>query len=394
MPSSSEILQAMVFALPWIVAPILAVVRQRTTRSLDDYSEMPTEPVEQVSVILPARNESAHIAACIASLRATSWPRVQIIVVDDHSTDSTGALARAAGNGDSRVTVADAPTLPDGWFGKQWACFAGASIATGSYLLFTDADTRHAPDLIGRLVRAQKERNASLISVAGTQTMNSFWEYAIQPAVFALLLTRFGGTVEMENAKRSVDVIANGQCLMFTRAAYEFIGGHEAVRATVAEDLMLAQTVHAHGLRVSLVLGANQLSTHMYDGLAAIIKGWMKNVYAGGRLAMWGGQFGRLIFPFALIGGPLAMVAPFLGLVYVSIAKLSGHNPGTAMVVWSTLGSLFMLWFFAAINKLARGARWRVLLVPLGMLVFAGICVAAVVRGQTVEWKGRTYRAA
>ncbi|MDQ6611410.1 MAG: glycosyltransferase, partial [Gemmatimonadota bacterium] len=277
---SSEFLLAVVLALPWIIAPVLAVLRQRSTRSLDDYSEWAVEPIDRVSVILPARNESAHVAACVASLRATSWRDVEIIVIDDHSTDGTGVLARAAGGGDSRITVVDAPDLPDGWFGKQWACHTGAARATGTYLLFTDADTRHAPDLIGRLVNAQKARNASLISVAGTQSMHSFWEYAIQPAVFALLLARFGGTTEMEQATRSVDVIANGQCLMFTRQAYDLIGGHAAVRATVAEDLMLAQTTHARGLRVSLVLGTSQLSTHMYSGLREIVRGWMKNVYA------------------------------------------------------------------------------------------------------------------
>ncbi len=380
-------------ALPWIVAPIVAVIRQRATKSLDDYSAMPVAPVQRVSVVLPARNEAVHIAECVASLRATSWPDVEIIVVDDHSTDGTGALARGAGGDDARVRVIDAPDLPNGWFGKQWACYAGAKVASGSLLLFTDADTRHAPDLISRMVRARAERDASLLSVAGTQTMNSFWEYAVQPAVFALLLARYGGTTQMEAAKRSVDVIANGQCLMLTRVAYDAIGGHESVRATVAEDLMLAQRTHAHGLRVSLVLGTNQLSTRMYDGLGAIVRGWMKNVYAGGRLAMWGGKFGRLIFPLALVAAPLAMVAPFLGFIYAAIETAFGNfMPG--VLVWGGLGSLTMLWFFAAVNKFARGAMWRVLFVPLGVLVFVGICVGAVVRGQTVEWKGRTYRAA
>ena len=394
MLTTPEFVRATVFALPWIVAPIQAVFRQRATRSLDDYSEVPVEPVDRVSVVLPARNEAAHIAECVASLRTTTWPDVEIIVVDDHSTDGTGLLARKAADGDARVRVIDAPDLPAGWFGKQWACHAGAQIATGQLLLFTDADTRHAPDLIARMVRARNERDASLLSVAGTQTMNSFWEHAIQPAVFALLLARFGGTTQLETAKRSTDVIANGQCLMFTREAYESIGGHESVRATVAEDLMLAQRTHAHGLRVSLVLGTKQLSTRMYDGLGAIVRGWMKNVYAGGRLAMWGGKFGRLVFPFALIGAPVIMVAPFLGVLYVGIATVFGHPVSSVLALWSALASIGMLWFFSRVNTFAREASWRVLLVPLGMLVFAGICIGAVVRGQTVQWKGRTYRAA
>ncbi|MEP6762739.1 MAG: glycosyltransferase [Gemmatimonadaceae bacterium] len=394
MLTTPSLFRAIVFALPWIAAPIRAVFRQRGTKSLDDYSEVPAEPIARVSVILPARNEAAHIAECVASLRETTWPDVEITVIDDHSTDGTGMLARKAAGHDKRIRVIDAPDLPAGWFGKQWACHAGAQMASGQLLLFTDADTRHAPDLIARMVRARAERDASLISVAGTQIMNSFWEHAIQPAVFAILMARFGGTKQLEAAKRSTDVIANGQCLMFVRDAYEAIGGHESVRGTVAEDLMLAQRTHAHGFRVSLVLGTNQLSTHMYDGLGAIVRGWMKNVYAGGRMAMWGGKFGRLLFPFALVGAPLTMIAPFLGGSYVAVTGALGHSVSVTLALWSALGSTGMLWFFSRANTFARESTWRVLLVPLGMLVFAGICVGAVIRGQTVEWKGRTYRAA
>ena len=393
MLTTAQTIRAFVFASPWIVTPILAVFRQRATRSLDDYSAVPQKPVVRVSVVLPARNEASHIADCVASLRSTSWPDVEIIIVDDHSTDDTASLARGAAQGDARVRVIACPDLPVGWFGKQWACHAGAQLATGQLLLFTDADTRHAPDLIPRMLSARAERGASLISVAGTQTMHSFWEHAIQPAVFAILLARFGGTTQLETAKRSTDVIANGQCLMFTREAYDAIGGHESVRATVAEDLMLAQRTHAHGLRVSLVLGTNQLSTRMYDGLGAIVRGWMKNVYAGGRLAMWGGKFGRLLFPIALIGAPLTLVAPFLALVYVAVLATLGQPVSNTLALWSALASVGMLWFFSRVNTFAREKTWRVLFVPLGMLMFAGICIGAVIRGQTVEWKGRTYRA-
>ncbi|MEO7999244.1 MAG: glycosyltransferase family 2 protein [Gemmatimonadaceae bacterium] len=394
MPSAREFLIGLLLSSPWLLFPMVAVRRQQRSVSLDDYDKKSDVPnPERVSIVLPARNEAEHIVACLETLRATTWPNVEIVVVNDHSTDGTGDLARAVAQNDPRLTVIDAPDLPSGWFGKQWACHCGMQHTTGSLLLFTDADTRHAPDLVARLVHARESRHADLMSVAGAQAMLSFWERAIQPAVFAILLARYGGTVEIENARRSVDVIANGQCFLITRAAYNTIGGHESVKDTVAEDLMIGQRVRAAGLKVSLVIGTEQLSTRMYDGFGTIVRGWMKNVYAGGRLSMPGGLIGRIIFPFILVGGPLFIVAPFIAAIILLVAAAFHITAAPAIIIWSVISTIALLWFLGAINAFAKTEKWRVVFVPIGMIVFAGICAAAVIRGSSVEWKGRTYRA-
>ncbi|MGV3710356.1 MAG: glycosyltransferase [Gemmatimonas sp.] len=392
-----DVLIATGLALPWIVVPLVAVARQRRTVTLDDFSATPVENsiaprVERVSIVLPARNEAAHIASCVRTLRETSWPDVEIIVVNDHSDDDTAALAIAAADGDPRVQVIDAPDLPSGWFGKQWACHTGAQRASGSLLLFTDADTRHAPDLIPRVVRARAARQADLLSVAGNQEMVSFWERTIQPAVFIILLTRFGGTREIETAKHPADVIANGQCFMMPRASYDAVGGHAAVRDTVAEDLMMAQRTHRLGLRVSLVLGVNQLSTRMYDDFRSVVRGWMKNVYAGGRMAMRGGALGRAVYPVALVGGPIFIVLPVLIAIGLAIAFVSGNTISSVATLWSAIAGASLLAFFARMNILSRAPLYRALLTPLGMLMFAAIGLASVIRGQRVTWKNRTYQ--
>lgn len=394
MPSARDFFIGFLLSLPWLVFPLIAVRRQRRSVSLGDYDDGARTPnPERVSIVLPARNEAEHIVACLETLCATSWPNVEIVVVNDHSTDGTGELARSISQHDKRVSVIDAPDLPPGWFGKQWACHCGMQHTTGSLLLFTDADTRHAPDLVPRLVHARDSRSADLMSVAGSQAMLSFWERAIQPAVFAILLARYGGTIEIENARRPVDVIANGQCFLITREAYDAIGGHESVKDTVAEDLMIGQRVRAAGRKVSLVIGTEQLSTRMYDGFGTIVRGWMKNVYAGGRLSMPGGLIGRVIFPFVLVGGPLFIVAPFIAAIML-LATWAFHVViAPAIVVWSVTSTIALLWFLGAINAFARTEKWRVLFVPIGMIVFAGICAAAVIRGSSVKWKGRTYRA-
>ncbi len=376
------------FALPWFLLPLLVLWRLRGTPMLEWVSADAPANAPSVSVVLPARNEAAHIAACIASLRATTWPNWELIVVNDGSTDATGTLARDAAAGDPRITVLDAPPLAEGWFGKQWACHTGMQAARGELLLFTDADTRHHPELIARLVRAREARQADLMSVSGTQEMVTFWEQAIQPVVFALILTRFGGARAIEQARTPADVVANGQCFLITREAYQIIGGHEGVRDTVAEDLMLAQRIVEHGRRVSLVLGRDHLSTRMYDGWDSIARGWRKNVYAGGRLAMKGGTLGRLVFPIVLVSFPLAIALPFLTL------PLAFARANHALFHWSTLAAGAMLFAFSGAAMFSRTPLWRALLTPVGALAFAGICAQAIARGRTVEWKGRTYTSA
>jgi len=380
-------------AAPWVAAPLVLAGRLRTTPALDDIDLAATtaEPVSRVSIVLPARNEAAHITACIGSIRASTWPDLELIVVDDHSTDGTGDLARAAAGDDIRVKIVGAPELPAGWFGKQWACQSGAAHATGSLLLFTDADTRHAPDLVGRMVRMRERRGAELLSVAGHQAMGTVWERAVQPSVFTLILTRYGGAEAMERATNPRDVVANGQCFMLSRRVYDAIGGHEPVRGFVAEDVMMAQTIQARGDRVSLALGINQLSTRMYDGLGSLVKGWGKNMYAGGRHAMWWGAVGQRLYPLFLLSFPLGVLMPFVMLAWCAAAVVTGSTVGTGLLLWSAVTSAAVLTSFAAANRINGDPIRRALLAPLGGAIVLAICVAAIARGNNVRWKDRGY---
>ena len=377
----------------WWFPGLLLLIRQRSTPSLDDFPDEPSlaEQAPRVSIVLPARNEAAHIVACVQSICASTWPNLELIVVDDHSTDDTGALARDAAVGDARVRIVSAPDLPNGWFGKQWACEVGASYATGSLLLFTDADTRHAPDLVGRTVAAREARGAELMSVAGHQDAVTIWEQAVQPSVFILILSRYGGGRAIEQARRAADVIANGQCFMMSRDGYNAVGRHEAVRRYVAEDLMMAQAVWRLGKRVSLVMGAAQLRTRMYDGLASLMRGWGKNIYAGGRQAVLGGAIGRALYPVLLPLLPIAMLAPFAMLAYAAVLFVGGAPMTASWLLVSLLTALGVLFTFAQAARINRDPLYRALLAPVGAAVLLVICLQSVWRGQRVEWKGRAY---
>jgi chlorobactene glucosyltransferase len=368
------------------VPPIVTYLRLRRSRSLDDVSPIVSENAPLVSVIIPARNEAHNITRCVKSILTTSYPNLELVVVDDSSTDGTADVARRAVNGDPRVRVITSPALPDGWFGKQWACTTGAKVARGEILQFTDADTMHSPDLVTRSINAMHSSNADLFSVAGRQELGGFWERVIQPQIFTILSMRYGGTESVNDSTRVSNKIANGQCIFVKRGAYDAIGGHAVVRTSVAEDLMLAQRFFAARKKVVLMIGVNQLSTRMYESLDEIIAGWRKNVFAGGLDAVPFGRFGKTLFPLFLLLPPVMQLLPLLALI---TGLIGAAHP--AMMLWAILSTAATLLWWIVVYATVGENPLHALTYPLGALVLLYIFVTAVVRGRHVSWKGRTY---
>lgn len=382
---------AVVAATPWIVIPLIALWRARGDPSLGNESSSREDDCPKVSVVIPARNEGANIAACVQSILMSRYPAFEVLVVDDHSVDDTLAIARVMAGFDPRVTAIEAPPLPDGWFGKQWACDRGADQASGEILCFTDADTRHGRELMSRSVHRLRDRGLDFVSVLGRQVMLTFWERLLQPQVFAMLSMRFGGARQVNQSSRVIDKLANGQYMLLTRAAYDEVGGHAAVRDQVAEDLALAQRLFEHGKRTELVEGRNFLSTRMYSSFGTLVRGWMKNIYAGGLRAVPFGSAGRALLPVVLLAGPLASIAPPLVLILAAFGLVSN-----TWLVWSIITTIAtVLWWIqvyvrAPVVGPTRALRFAALY-PLGSLILLYIIVRAVIRGRRVEWRGREY---
>ena len=373
-------------AVLWVSLLVVVVLRFLDSKRLDAYAAVPRGDAPPLSVVIPARNEARNIEACVRSVLAADYPRLEVIVVDDHSTDGTGDLVRRMAEQDPRLRLVPAPDLPEGWFGKQWACQTGADAATGALLCFTDADTRHGPELLSRSVGAMRARGADLFSVAGHQEALTFWEKVVQPFVFSILLSRYGGMEAMSRSAKPLDKIANGQFIVMSRQTYAAIGGHAAVRDHVAEDLRLAQLVTARGLHAHMVLARDHLTTRMYASLAEIRRGWGKNVYAAGRDTMPLGPVTRKIFPWIF---PVPALLPALPALCVLLgwagvwgrgALLFGAIAGTANLIY-----YMGVYAFARLNPL-----WG-LLHPLAAVTFSAICAEAAWRGSRVEWKGRGY---
>ncbi len=356
---------------------------------LDDESPDPPPAPALVSVIIPARNEAHNIERCVTSVLGSGWPSLEVIVVDDRSEDGTGAIVRALATSDARLRVVSGALVPNGWFGKQWACAQGAREARGATLLFTDADTAHAPDLIPRSMHAMRTRALDFFSVGGFQELGSFWERVIMPQVLYMLATRFGGAGSVNRARRPRDKIANGQYLCFTRAAYDSLGGHEAVRGKAAEDLALAQLVQARGLRGELAMGPGQLSTRMYTSLAAVVNGWTKNIVTAGVDTLPKGIVSRLLLPLLLLVVPAMNLAPVATLLASAIVSVSA-----TVVLWARVGTIALaVWWAFIYARAFRLSPLYALALPLGAVMVMYIVARATVRGRGVEWKGRRYQA-
>ena len=377
---------AITTALPWIILPPIALLRVARSRSLDEESDALPDPAPSISLIVPARNEERNIGRCLRSVLDTSYPSLEVIVVDDHSHDNTARIARDFAALNERVRVLESPPLPTDWFGKQWACATGAAAAHGDLLLFIDADTWHARDLLPRALHAMGTRRADLLSVAGRQETHSFWERLVQPQVLWMLLARYGGTEGINRARHASSVIASGQFLLVRRAAYYAVGGHEAVRGKVAEDLALGQRFFKRGYRVAMVLGGDKLRTHMYASLSELVSGWGKNMYAGGIDAMPGGAAGRALFPVVLLIAPLMIVTPALALLLALVGLL-----GTSWLAWSIVCVASGVLWWGFIYRGFDQSAWYSLLHPVGGMVVLYIVARSIVRGRRVAWKGREY---
>jgi chlorobactene glucosyltransferase len=374
--------------LPWLALPLAILWRLRKQTSLVAYSSaLPTDAaLELVSVIVPARDEARNIEACVRSILATTWPNIEVTVVNDHSTDGTGDIARRLAAENPRVKVIDNPELPDGWIGKQWACHNGALVAAGPILLFTDADTRHGPGLLTRSVNAMRERRADLFTVGGSQTMETFWERLLQPHVFGMLVARFGDTERVNRSKDPYDKIANGQFMLMKREVYDRAGGHEAVRSHVAEDLRFAQEWTRLGYSVQIVEGFDYMTTRMYAGFGEIWRGWGKNIWAAGHDTISAGPAVKAVIRIVAPLAPLWEIVPVLAIALA----LTGVAPAAAGL-WGAIAFAINTLFWIVMHVAFRARVWYAVLNPLAAFVLLGMFMRAAWRGDRVEWKGRAY---
>lgn len=368
----------------WLIA---RAIRQRSVLAGVPVSSVDARDLPRVAVIVPARDEAANIAPCVASLIAQRYPpdRLALIVVDDDSSDETAGIVAALARGDGRLRLVRTPPLPPGWKGKVHACCTGSTAASpqAQWLCFLDADMRAAPAAIASAVAAACERKLDLLTLAPRHELGSFAERLMLPC--GLYLLGFYQDLEKIQAPGSDRVVATGQFMLLRREAYQAVGGHAPVRDAICEDVELALLMKRRGYRVLLMDGGRLLSTRMYTGWSTLWPGFAKNLFQ-----LLGGPVGTLLAAPVLVG--LAWVAVALPIVDLA-ALLRGVSGAPLAFALAALGSAAVLGLHIGGAVHFKIPWWYGLLFPLGYTAGAIMALDSVrwrLR-RRVPWKGRVY---
>lgn len=373
-------------ALLWMTAMVALFFlfrdRFRSLGILIPTSE-PIQDAPEVTVIIPARNEENNIGTCLQGLLQQNHPqeRLRILVVDDQSEDRTAAIVEQIAESHPRVELLSAPPLPEGWQGKQNACWHGAQYAQGKWLCFIDADTKHSPELISSAIVAARDDRLDLLSLHPYQEMQSFWERLLMPVPFLTLMLLLDA--RQINDPSSKAALANGQFILVRREVYFAVNGHEKIRTAVLDDVQLARLVKRSGYRIAIHGGEGLIRTRMYRDLPTLWRALARN---GSEL------FGTLLTSFAVLNAFFGAIFP-LGYPILLASRLG--DGGSWLAVASLSASLIGTATWYATHAMA----FRIFGVPLSyltLLPISDILIGIVnfdglvqrFRGQRT-WKGR-----
>ena len=337
-----------------------------------------------LSIVVPARNEERQIEQCVRSLLEQRHSDFEVVVVDDCSDDATAQILARIAAEDSRLRVVSGAPLQAGWVGKPWALTQGARVARGEWLLFTDADTFHYSDGAASVQQAAIDRGLGVLSVLTDQDLVSFAERALMPSLFLAILGGTGPIGDVGDASKPEVALFNGQYIMASRAAYEAIGGHAAVRNEIAEDLELARRFKRDGrFRIALTGSDGVAHTRMYRSLPEIWAGFTKNFALGLRGRPVWGAIGT--FALACISplSPLTFIAELLAARWIDAAALGLSMAAVLAVV--AFQMRLMRVPASSVPWYPVGTAFTVAVLTVSIALFAS--------GRGVVWRGRRYGA-
>lgn len=355
-------------------------------RNLKLYSPPPTDfdgaCLPSVSVLIPARNEETSIRAAVECALSSRGVDLEVIVLDDHSEDSTTSVVLPLSALDSRLRLEYAPQLPAGWCGKQFACSVLAGLASHDILCFIDSDVRLQRDGLRRMIEFLDKSSACLVSGFPHQEVGTFFERLLLPLMHFLLLGFL--PIDLMRRYRAPSLAAGcGQIFVSRRAGYQKSGGHAAIRASRHDGIALPKAFRRAGLKTDLCDATDIADCRMYRNRAEVVQGLLKNATEG-----VAAPIRIFVFTALLFGGHMV---PEL----IVLHCLWGQNFGPAFL-FSSMGTLLSL-----LPRLVSAKRFRQPIAeawmhPLGILVFLGLQWYArgrQIAGIPATWKGRAYQA-
>ncbi|MAD78679.1 MAG: hypothetical protein CMJ51_04825 [Planctomycetaceae bacterium] len=373
----------------WLLVAVRMRRLDRFSPQMADGLHLPAAP-GRVSVVVPAHNEERVIERLVTSVLGQQDVEVELVVVLDRCTDRTLARLRDAAGDDPRVRIVEVDHCPDDWAGKCHAAAAGAAVSTGDWILFTDADVGFDPGVLRASTALAADQKVDLLTAWASLTARRWWEIIAQPPAAITLLRMFPpDRVNNFDHPRS---FANGQFMLFRRDAYTRIGGHDAVKAAVLEDLAFAALVHRHDGRVLVSVACSMVQTDMYDSLDGLLGGWKRILVEAAKR-----NIPRLVTNLILVlGSGLAPIACWVAVIAGVVALTSEGLLGLGLVAISAglfgLGSQGLM--LARIFGRARMPRIGVLGWTVGCLLVCRAILEGIGdlrHGRPIRWGGREY---
>lgn len=345
------------------------------------------ERAPKVTIIIPARNEEKNIARCLDHLSKQDYPDFTLVAVDDRSSDQTPQiLARYRETSRVPLKVVRIEKLPPGWTGKNHAMFAGFRAADGEWILFTDADTTHAPQSLSTAMATALAQGLDFLTLAPETESVSFWEKTVQPLAVSSIAFWFD-PIKVNDAKSGV-VLANGQFILVKKSSYEKVGGNESVKSETVEDVELARKFRQAGLSVQFLDGTRLYRTRMYSSLKEIRAGWTRIFTHLFNKNSWAIAHKIVLFlAFSL--------SPFVVLALEKCWWLAGSARFDGLLLGLSAGLCAFIVLVRFIgNKMLKTNPWYAFLHPLASLVMIWIlsaCLYRIAFKRPSLWRGDAH---
>ena len=334
-----------------------------------------------ISVLIPARNEEDNIKRCINSLLKQDYENLEILVLDDGSTDRTVEIVRKLAKKDIRIRLYHGKPLARGWLGKSYACQQLAGYVKGQYLLFVDADTLHFPNSVSSAVACLLKYEVDALSVFAKQIMVTLHERMIIP-FGNFMIMGFMPLALIRKSRRAIFCTAIGQFMLFKREVYEAIGGHESVKGKILEDVIISKQVKRCGYKFMIFDGSSNLYCRMYHNFSEIVSGYSKVL------------FSSFDYSITMISTAMVVVTAIYLMPFIMF-------PLGIIFDWQQIyvNIIALQIIFILITRIMLSIRFRmkavdILLYPLSVIYLLSLAVNSVLQFKFnigVCWKGRTY---
>lgn len=352
-------------------------------------------PEEQVSILIPAKNEEKNIRTCLESLLSQDYGSFEIIVINDNSTDRTEEILQSmnalhisdshkktpGSHPGAKLKYLNCPPTPEGWTGKNFALYQGARLAQGKWYLFTDADTRHHPSSLRQSMGYMRRHDLQLLTLLPRCLTGSMPEDLVQPS--AMAFTGLWFPIEKINDPQSPLYFGNGQYILLRKDVYEHIGGHHHVRGEFLEDFALFKLVKETTKKAECAFGTEIYGTRMYDSITRMWRGWRRIfLYAFQRR------------PWLLLGRAASVfsfsVLPYL--VFLPQSFLASRIPSQYGMGWgfAIVILVFILGTAWQAHGLVKAKRLYALGHPVSALFLTGVLLDAARMawtGQKIHWR-------